>query len=262
MPIECYTDECPWHGKHEGEEGPFCFQEECMQDTIERRRIYNVKELKGIKMKVFDIFESINGEVTGAYQGSICTFIRLAGCNLHCSYCDTEYALEEGCGKEMSIAEIYDAVEKLGNENVTITGGEPLCQARELYKLVGILYENHTVAVETNGSFLPDTDAPMVSSWVIDYKLPSSGMEKFMDIKNFACLNDKDFVKFVISNREDFDRAVEVMKEIKKLDGFPTFAFSPCWGEIHVKQLLLWLKESNIKNVVINVQIHKIFDLP
>lgn len=218
-------------------------------------------------MQVHSIFESINGEITASHQGRMCTFIRLAGCNLRCSYCDTAYAQEAKSGKEMTVEEIVKEVAKNGHKHVTITGGEPLDQ-KDIYTLVkaldGRLDQNkYLVTIETNGSIKPDFFNVGVFSWVVDYKLPSSGMEKFMNLENFSCNGSTDFVKFVISDFQDLERALMVKKQIEKLRGFPgTFAFSPCQGKTDVRQLFEWLQEKNIKDAIINVQLHKIVDMP
>ena len=103
-------------------------------------------------MRVNEIFRSINGEVNSIGQGSFCTFIRLAGCSLRCSYCDTEYAQDPKSGREMSVEEIITEVKNLGCRNVTITGGEPLDQRLDLhYLLQKLWFSKHNIVVETNG---------------------------------------------------------------------------------------------------------------
>ncbi|MDD3847530.1 MAG: radical SAM protein [Syntrophorhabdaceae bacterium] len=218
-------------------------------------------------MKVHSIFESINGEVTAAYQGSICTFVRLAGCNLRCSWCDTPFAADIWSGYDMSKEEIFQEIVKIGNRNITITGGEPLSQKKELIELIDYINEKdsgvYKIAIETNGAFnVEKVIDRQVFCIVMDYKLPSSGMEKFMNLNNFNALENPDFVKFVIADRKDFDRAIEISSQIKKSGFIGRFAFSPCHGNIEVPELFKWLKEAQFDEAIINLQLHKIIDMP
>ncbi|MBU0778309.1 7-carboxy-7-deazaguanine synthase QueE [Patescibacteria group bacterium] len=216
-------------------------------------------------MKIYSIFESINGEITRSHQGSICTFIRLAGCNLKCSFCDSEYAQGKNTGKEMSITKIINDVVFYGNKNVTITGGEPLRKAIELKELVVRLSElNHQVSIETNGSYKIPSDWP-VYCWVADWKGPSSGMRDKMRINNFSALDHTDFIKFVIKNYADFNDAMATVMHLTDAKNFtPRFAFSPMFGEGPQGELTKWmLKEPILKErgAIFNLQIHKIIDV-
>ena len=214
-------------------------------------------------MRAYSIFQSIDGEVNYYHQGRLTTFIRFSGCNLKCSYCDTKYALKEDCGKEMSVKDIFNEVEKIGCKNITITGGEPLLQQEELWKLVVKLKEsdNYKISIETNGSIIPSMFIRPYVSFVMDYKLQSSGMIDKMDIKAFKQLGSTDFVKFVIKDKNDFEQAIQVMKDIKRnvLD-IPKFAFSSIHDVLDPRELITWMMIDKIDGVL-NLQLHKYLKL-
>jgi 7-carboxy-7-deazaguanine synthase len=226
-------------------------------------------------MKIVEIFSSINGEICNQHQGSLCTFIRLAGCNFEDSPCwggcDTPYALSKDSGVKSTIPGILDEVKNLENKNVTITGGEPLFQKKALLTLCRELIKSgYSVSVETNGSYsIPDIDARI--NWVIDYKLPSSGNEEKMIFYNSKCrlnlLEPEDILKFVVKDLEDFERALIVIGKLCRNgndDYLPTFAFSPKAPELTPEALLKWMQSSPfLKNlrVVLSIQIHKILQV-
>jgi len=215
-------------------------------------------------MRVHSIFQSINGECTRFHQGSICTFIRLAGCNLRCGYCDTTHAQEDDSGKEMNLDRIVLQVRELQNVNVTITGGEPLYQKAELKELVQELhYRENLISIETNGSYrIPSGLGWPVDCWVVDWKGPSSGMRNKMSVANFKDLCGRDFVKFVIKDYGDFNDAMHaVIRILKQSINHPNFAFSPMWNQIDHAVLAKWmLGEPRLKEcgAIFNLQIHKI----
>jgi 7-carboxy-7-deazaguanine synthase len=212
-------------------------------------------------MRVYSIFRSIDGEVNRWGQGSMCTFIRLAGCNLNCNWCDTEYARDPNAGKTMEIPEIIQNVQRLKSKRVTITGGEPYEQIDYLEELVGTLYRNgHNISIETNGSHLPMW-ASNNPSHVMDYKLKSSGMGDRMDYKNFSYLTKHDFVKFVIRDRIDFAEATHVRADIKEHKCYARFAFSPVYNELHPMLLLQWMEQEGLYDAILNIQLHKILEL-
>jgi len=220
-------------------------------------------------LRVSEIFPSINGEVTSSYQGSLCTFIRLSGCLLKCSFCDTLRAQDLESGQEMTFKEILLKIKELGNSNITITGGEPLLQQRNLNKLITAIYDqnsHHYISIETNGSIPIPEEWPVC--WVADWKGPSSGERDKMSIKNFKYLLGIDFIKFVIVNREDFDDAMMIVKSIFNKNSYsPKFAFSACMGVKNAatpKQIIEWMQqEPKLKEegAIFNLQIHKIIDI-
>ena len=215
-------------------------------------------------MKIHSVFESINGEVSLSHQGSLCTFIRFAGCNLSCEYCDTVYAQKKESGKEMSASEIVNLCLEIGNKNITITGGEPLIQFSNLYALITSLSKFY-ISVETNGSFKIPMEWPV--SWVADWKGPSSGMRNKMKLGNLSNLSSQDFIKFVIADFNDFGDAMMVVTKIvndKKKRSAPRFAFSPSYAKIDPAELVHWMSENTIlKNIgaIFSLQIHKVIQV-
>jgi len=210
------------------------------------------------KIKIYSIFKSIDGEVNYFHQGCLTTFIRFSGCNLRCGYCDTKYAQDINSGVDMTIKEILDKVDELGGDKVTITGGEPLYQKAEFYNLTKALWwARKKMSVETNGSIKPVGYG--VHSWVMDFKLPSSGHFDKMDHDNFKNLIKNDYIKFIISDRNDYDTAVREMNYLNTLC-HANFTFGAGYGVLDPRELLEWIKKDNIK-VILNVQLHKYLQL-
>lgn len=218
-------------------------------------------------MKIYEIFQSIDGEVSSFHQGHITTFIRFAGCNFYpgtCLYCDTKQAANPDSGIELSIDEIVNKVIELGGDKITITGGEPLFQREEFYELTKRLYfSGFHISVETNGSLPPEGYG--VGSWVVDFKLPGSGNYDKMDYAMFAQLNTSDFVKFVITDTNDYQTAIREKNYLQSIGCHAKFAFSPVFGpcktlENHIP-IVDWLIRDKVFDVIINVQIHKILQL-
>jgi len=221
-------------------------------------------------MQVYSIFPSIDGEVSRYHQGRLTTFIRMAGCNLGglsntkpCLYCDTLYALSPKSGTEMSVKDVMNRIEEIGIFKITITGGEPMLQVEEVYELTKALYfakQDYTISVETNGT-LPCIGYN-VGSWVVDYKLASSGVTDQMDAANFLELTAGDFVKFVIEDRKDFDEAVNFKNWLQQdMDSKVNFAFSPCHGKLNPNDLISWLMDDRVMDAVVNFQLHKVLDI-
>jgi len=202
-------------------------------------------------LKVNEIFKSIQGEST--YAGLPCVFIRLTGCNLRCDYCDTKYAYEEG--KDFSIDELINDVEKKFNcRLVEITGGEPLLQKSAKELLDRLVSKNYSVLLETNGTVSLKNIHPSVIK-IMDVKCPSSGVSVKTDWNNLSYLAPSDQLKFVVSNKNDFDWAVNEIKE-KKLDNLCPILFSPNYNQIKNEDLAEWILQENI-NVRFQLQLHK-----
>ncbi|MBU4126432.1 MAG: radical SAM protein, partial [Proteobacteria bacterium] len=154
---------------------------------------------------VNEIFYSIQGE--SIYSGIPCVFIRLTGCNLRCSYCDTAYAYYEGV--ELRIEEILSRVDNYKCPLIEITGGEPLLQGDTPLLIDRLLEKKYEVLLETNGSI----DISVVDNRcikIVDIKCPSSGENDKNDLENLKRLNQKDQIKFVVGNREDYEFAKEM----------------------------------------------------
>jgi 7-carboxy-7-deazaguanine synthase len=201
-------------------------------------------------MKVNEIFYSIQGE--GMLVGVPSIFLRLVGCNLRCSFCDTKYAYEQGT--EMSIQEILDEIKKFTCNYVCLTGGEPLLQ-KDIIKLIeSLLQKNYNVCLETNGSIsikkLVGKKSLMIS---LDIKCPSSGFHKQMNMKNVSYLTKKDQLKFIIKNKDDYHYAKKILK---KYHSPCTVFFQPVWGT-NPKKLASWILKDGV-NVRLALQLHKI----
>ncbi|HEX3019450.1 MAG TPA: radical SAM protein [Chitinispirillaceae bacterium] len=202
------------------------------------------------KLLVCEIFKSIQGEST--FAGTVCSFVRLSGCNLRCRYCDTTYAFTEG--NELSIDEIVQSVSKLKTRLVEITGGEPLIQKNTPDLCNAFLELGYTVLVETNGS----CDISAVSSdchRIIDVKCPGSGMgDSFLE-KNLSVLTNKDELKYVISDRSDLDWAIKHISA-NNLQSY-IINFSPNMHGISARTLAEWILECDAP-VRLNIQLHKL----
>lgn len=203
-------------------------------------------------LKVNEIFFSIQGEST--YAGRPCVFVRLTGCNLRCSYCDTVYAYHEGT--LMETEEIVEKVSDYGCSLVEITGGEPLLQKETPELITALLDREYKVLLETNGSKnIGIVDRRCVR--IIDVKCPSSGEEKNNDFKNLEKLNPGDEVKFVIADRLDYDYARDILDRVpdNKKSGVSVH-FSPCFSKINPDELASWILDDKL-NVRLNLQLHK-----
>lgn len=203
-----------------------------------------------------EIFSSIQGE--GVDAGKPCTFVRLYGCNMKCSYCDQPQTSRDR--KKASISTIVREVLRLGVPYVCITGGEPLIQWDAVYPLVlELLSMDFKVAIETNGCCPIDADPYNRSfKYIMDVKCPSSGVSKYNILDNLMNLQMKDEVVFVIADRKDYMFAKKVIKQ------YPTPAsiiFSPCfdddWEPLISDDLVKWMLEDRLFNVRISVQMHK-----
>lgn len=201
---------------------------------------------------VTEIFFSIQGESTHA--GRPCAFVRLSGCNLRCSWCDTAYAWDHGT--PMEIQEIMDMVLRYRCPLVEITGGEPLLQEQTPELCARLLHEGLTVLVETNGSLNIDL-LPEGVLRILDVKCPSSGQQEKNDPENLKRLRPGDELKFVIANRTDFDFARQVINEHPGLCEKNAVCLSPVFGALAPDELARWILDEGL-NVRLSLQIHKI----
>ena len=201
---------------------------------------------------VNEIFYSIQGE--SLHSGRPCTFIRLTGCNLRCSYCDTRYAYEEG--EQMEIGKILERIAAYRCPLVEITGGEPLFQNDTPILIQKLLEKGYDVMMETNGSFnISKVDKRCMK--IVDIKCPSSGQSDNNDLGNLRRLNSKDQVKFVIGNREDYEYANNIMMLIHADFPVDRVLFSPVTGKMAPADLARWILDDNL-NVRLHLQLHKI----
>lgn len=215
-----------------------------------------------MSFKVVEIFESINGE--GMRAGELAVFVRMKGCNLSCNYCDTMWANESDCEfEEMTADRIVERVKKSGIKNVTLTGGEPLLQ-KDADKLLKLFSDEKDIRVEieTNGSvnlspFLKYEN----TSFTMDYKLPESDMEKYMDLENFKILRKKDTLKFVASSVNDLKKAKDIIEKYDLIDRV-NIIFSPVFGKIELTDIVDFLKDNKLNDVRMQLQMHKFIWAP
>ncbi len=201
-------------------------------------------------LTVNEIFYSIQGESTHA--GRPCVFVRLAYCNLRCSYCDTAYAFDEGTAKD--VAEVIAEIRRHPATLVEVTGGEPLAQPDVHPLMTALCDRGFEVLLETGGSLAIDAVDPRVKR-IVDFKCPSSGMMKKNLWGNAGHLRRGDEVKFVMGTREDFDWAVERVRE-HRLAERVTVLFSPVFGELEPRLLAEWVLGLDLQ-VRMQLQMHK-----
>ena len=211
-----------------------------------------------MKYKVVEIFTSINGE--GQRAGELALFIRFAGCNLNCNYCDTVWANELDVEyMEMTEQELVLKIRESGIRNVTLTGGEPLIQKgmKELLESFSILSDVR-IEIETNGSISIEEyrNVPNRPSFTLDYKLPGSGMNAYMNMDNYNYLLPEDTVKFVVSDRNDLNQANRIIKEYK-LQGKCGIYLSPVFGRIEPAEIVDYMVEHKMNQVHVQLQLHK-----
>ncbi len=201
-------------------------------------------------LQVCEIFTSIQGESTCA--GLPCTFVRLAGCNLDCTYCDTAYAREEG--RCAALEDIVRNVRSRTPELVEITGGEPLLQSDTPSLCAGLLDDGYRVLVETNGT-QDISKLPAGCIRIMDIKCPGSGMAGRHDPANIDRLRPADECKFVIGDRMDFDWAVEFVASHGLRDRC-TVLFAPVFDSPAPRILAEWILRAGIR-VRLTLQLHK-----
>lgn len=203
-------------------------------------------------MKVVEIFKSIDGE--GKRAGMPATFIRLAFCNLRCTYCDTSYAFDDNCARDMTVDEIVHKCIELDCPSITLTGGEPLIH-RDVENLIAELDRNNLdVNVETNGTIDPSYYHKLKNVWfTVDYKSPSSGCENAMNPEAFKKLRPQDVLKFVVGSDKDLESALNV---IKKYEPAAQIYFSPVFG-YDAANIVDFLLANKLNKCKVQLQIHK-----
>lgn len=207
-------------------------------------------------MRVIEKFISINGE--GMKQGELAIFIRLAGCNLRCAYCDTTYSFINPSYTEETVEEIVNYCIASGINNITLTGGEPLIHS-DVEELIIELYKNNfVIEVETNGSVdiskYKDLDK---ISFTLDYKTGCSKMSKSMNFENYKYLKPIDSIKFVCGSCDDLNESLDIINKYE-LIGKCNLIFSPVWGDIEFEEIVEFMKEHKLNQCRMQLQIHKI----
>ena len=201
-------------------------------------------------MQIIEIFASIQGEST--FQGLPCVFIRLAGCNLNCHYCDTSYSREGGMNR--SIGEIVRETDRYGVSFACITGGEPLLQSDTPELARELLSRGFRVSVETNGS-LDASVLPEGAARVIDIKTPGSGEGGATYPANLVLTRPGDEFKFVLTGRTDFEFAREFSRE-HGLSKRGVVLLSPVWRSLEPALLVEWML-AEMPESRLNLQLHK-----
>jgi 7-carboxy-7-deazaguanine synthase len=200
-------------------------------------------------LRVTEIFHSIQGESTHA--GRPCAFVRLAGCNLRCRWCDSEYTFTGG--EKMSIDDVIARVKSYGCELVEVTGGEPLAQKEAFDLIARLCNDGLEVLIETSGS-IDIAPVDRRAKIILDVKCPGSGEAEKNYWPNLDNLRPHDEIKFVIADRGDYEWARAVIAQ-RKLAG-RTILFSPVWGEIDLKPLAEWMLADRVP-ARLQTQLHK-----
>jgi 7-carboxy-7-deazaguanine synthase len=202
-------------------------------------------------LTINEIFYSIQGEST--YAGKPCVFVRLTGCDLRCSWCDTPYAFSEG--QKMSVDAVLQQVDRYGSPLVEVTGGEPLLQD-DVYPLMERLLESgRTVLLETGGQ-IDVSRVPLAVIKVMDVKCPASGESHRNEWRNIDRLGSRDQVKFVIKDRGDYEFARDLVVRHALDRRCAAVLFSPVHGVLDPKALSEWILEDRLP-VRLQLQIHK-----
>ncbi|HEX4546116.1 MAG TPA: radical SAM protein [Candidatus Acidoferrum sp.] len=221
-------------------------------------------------MVITEIFKSVQGEGTRA--GLPCIFVRLTGCNLRCTWCDTAYAFHGG--KKMNVGDVVERVDELagrrgamrGSESavplIELTGGEPLLQ-EEIYPLVEkLLGEGYTVMIETSGErFIGRLPREVIK--IVDVKCPDSGEPDTFEMLNLEALTENDEVKFVLSTRRDYEFAKGFTQQHALAGRVKQVLFSPVfedpegnWGGLEPRTLVEWILADELP-VRLGLQLHK-----
>ena len=206
------------------------------------------------QLVVNETFLSIQGEST--HVGRLCFFIRLAGCNLSCTYCDTDYARDPKAGTAMTIEHLVSMAKLSKVRLVEVTGGEPLNHPHAPALCQALLDEGLEVMVETNGS-LPLSLLPPAVKKIVDCKTPSSGMDEYNLYDNFHILSDHDEIKFVIQDYHDYEFALTIIEKYKLNTKTSNILLSPAWEKLDPQKLVGWML-ADLPPARLQIQIHKV----
>jgi len=216
-------------------------------------------------MQITEIYSSIQGE--SSFAGLACIFVRLTGCNLRCVWCDSEYTFTGG--EKMALAEVLAAVQSLAPVKlVEITGGEPMLQEREVVPLMlELLHLGYTVLLETSGE-RPLANVPREVHKIVDVKCPHSGEGGTFDITNLKTLTARDEIKFVVSDRVDYEFARDFTQQYKLTSVAGSVILSPAFRKdargardsshclVDPRELAEWILADGL-NVRLGLQLHK-----
>ncbi len=201
-------------------------------------------------MRVTEIYVSVQGETQ--YAGLPCTLVRTTGCDLRCTYCDSEYAFYGG--RELSLDEIAAEVQRLGAPLVLLTGGEPMLQREIVALSERLLADGFRVMIETSGAHPLDV-LPADVVRIVDVKTPGSGESHRMRWDVIAGLRQRDSVKFVLADEADYRWAAEAITT-RKLADQTEVLLSPVHGKLDPRDLVAWMLRDKLP-ARLNLQIHK-----
>jgi 7-carboxy-7-deazaguanine synthase len=216
-------------------------------------------------MHIIEIYKSVQGE--SSFAGLPCIFVRLAGCNLRCSWCDSEYTFSGGV--KMSAEQVLAEVRRLAPVKlVEVTGGEPMLQEREVVPLIEqLLAADYTVLIETSGE-RPLKSLPAAVHKIVDVKCPGSGEGESFNLANLEALTKSDEVKFVIADRNDYEFAKDFIRQHGLEQRVGGVLFSPAFRKdagperdasnclLDPRELVEWMLEDGL-NARLSLQIHK-----
>lgn len=205
---------------------------------------------------ITEIFDSIDGE--GKRTGFMATFVRLAGCNLRCNYCDTAYSLSLADTEEALTEEaLLEKIRRFPWKRITLTGGEPMLHP--LHHLCEVLGEGgYDINIETNGAVPLWRERPAGVFYTMDFKCTGSGMKSYMNRDNFKLLGPEDVLKFVVSSVGDMEEMKEIVEKDFQRPDHPQFFVSPVWGRIEPSELVDFVRNNRLQEVRVQVQLHKI----
>jgi len=204
-----------------------------------------------MRLRVTETFFSVQGETS--FAGRLCAFVRLTGCDLRCSWCDTTYSFTQGDWR--TFAALYAEIEGFGADYVCVTGGEPLLQKAVHGFMEELLNQGKTVSLETGGH----RDIGEVDSRVhriVDFKPPGSGETAKMRWANVPLLTQRDEAKFVLADRTDYEWSLAVIAEHGLAERVGHIYFSPVHGELEPRQLAEWMLADRV-TARLQLQLHK-----
>ena len=203
-----------------------------------------------LALSINEIFYSIQGEAKNSGKPTV--FIRTAGCPFRCTYCDTEYAFNEG--KKFKISKIITDIRSYKTNYVTVTGGEPLAQKNTIILLNSLLSNSYDVSIETSG-LLDISNIPEDIEIVMDIKTPSSNEDRKNIRNNLSIIKKTDVIKFVIGNRKDYEWSKDIITQ-NSLSNFKNIYFSPVHEALKLSDLADWVLADGL-NVTLQLQLHK-----
>jgi 7-carboxy-7-deazaguanine synthase len=204
------------------------------------------------RLRVIEVYPSVQGEST--FAGVACVFVRLAGCNLRCTWCDSTFTFTGG--EHRSVAALVDEACSFGIPLVELTGGEPLVHRNAIPLMQQLVDRGCTVLLETSGS-RDIGDVPEAVHIILDLKPPDSGEERANLWSNIPKLRQKDEVKFVIASRRDFEWSRDKVREHGLDTRVGAVLFSPVWGKVEPRLLVEWMLADRVP-ARFQLQMHKV----